>query len=902
METVNTKKSSEPANTGEMNNILSGILDSIPDIIFYKNLEGVYLGCNAAFARFVGMNCSGIIGSSDYDLFDRKLADFFRENDQLMLEQGETRHNAEWIDYPDGRRVLVDTVKSPLKDAEGRIIGIIGISRDITDRKKAEDEWRQNNLVLDQAMIKANQMAEQSESASMAKDMFLAHMSHEIRTPLNGVIGMTRLMLNTSLTDKQRRYAEVAKTSAESLLAIVNGILDFSKIGAGKLDIEHIRFSIDDVINGALNSFSDSAAKKDIQIHAAIDPSIPNWLMGDPMRLSQILNNLMSNAIKFTDAGHIHLSVDIRYLDSRSVAINFAVRDSGIGIIEEHLSHIFDAFGQADKSTTRVFGGTGLGLTICKQLCEMMGGRIRVESTFGKGCVFSFVLPFELAKNVGASLLTEPELDGKKVLIADDNLATRHILFKLLSARSCQVQCAASGQEALEMLQTEAATRTPFELCLLDYRMPSMNGIETAHHIQRDKLLALPPMLLMADSRDQCEIKELVASAGILGFITKPVRPSTLLVEIQSALNGGACDRGKKPAIPEEQFSDVCALTVEDHEINREVIIELLKNIGIETEIAFNGLEAVERVRSRDYDVVFMDIHMPVMDGYAATRAIRSLNKPGVDNLPILAMTALAMKDDRHKFVRAGMNGHITKPIDNSELIGLLRRWLPQKIRRNMLGVAAERVENPGSRHRAPFPQIPGIDVTAGLQHLNGNHALYRRLLIKFAQDDAYALTREQLLDDLKSAHRKIHSIRSIAANLGGTMLASAASELEKALRDGRESEELLQEFVERNTALRAAINGAISLPQNDTIPVSLKSLGTEDELQRLLSRLNGPVTKNEPRACQEILKLFQEKNWPVETRNAIAELNLLISKYRFEEAKKTIKSLLESIDKKTVR
>ncbi len=899
METTSTRKSSEPADTADLNTIVSGVLDSIPDIIFYKDLDGVYLGCNAAFALFVGMNCSGIIGSTDYDLFDRKLADFFRENDKLMLEQGETRHDEEWIDYPDGRRVLVDTVKSPLKDTEGRIIGIIGISRDITDRKKAEDESRQNNLLLDQAMIKVKQLADQSESANMAKDMFLAHMSHEIRTPLNGVIAMTRLMLNTSLTEKQRRYAEVAKTSAESLLAIVNDILDFSKIEAGKLEVEHIRFSIDDVINGSLNSFWDSAAKKDIQIHAAIDPAIPAWLIGDPMRLSQVLNNLMSNAIKFTDAGHIHLSVDIRYLDSRAVAINFAVRDSGIGIIEEHLSHIFEAFGQADKSTTRVFGGTGLGLTICKELCEMMGGRIRVESTSDKGSVFSFILPFELAGNADVSLLTEPDLKGKKVLIADENPATRHILSKLLSARSCQVQCAASGQEALEMLRAEAATLTPFELCLLDYRMSFMNGVETAHHVRLEMLPALPLMLLMADSRDQCEMKEPVAAAGILGFITKPVRPSTLLVEIQSALDGGTTDRGKKLAVPEERFSGIRALTVEDHEINREVIVELLKNIGIETEIACNGQEAVERIRSQDYDVVFMDIHMPVMNGLEATCAIRNLNKPGVDKLAIIAMTALAMKDDRQKFMSAGMNGHITKPIDSRELIGLLRRWFPEKMRRNVLDVAAERIDNPGPRHRAPFPQIPGIDVTAGLQRLNGNHGLYRRLLIKFAQDDAYALTRERLLDDLKSAHRKAHSIRSIAGNLGGTMLASAASELEKALRDGREFEDHLQEFVEQNNALRAAIAAAVSLPQDDALAVPIKPLGTEDELRCLLSRLNSPATNNEPRACQEILKLFQEKNWPVETGIAIAELNRSISKYRFDEATKKINRLMESIDNK---
>jgi len=923
--TTNKNKSSETAEMGDQSTILYKVLDSIPDIIFFKNLDGAYLGCNAAFARFAGKNRAEIIGRTDYDLFDRKLADYLRTNNPLMMEQDEPRHDEEWIDYPDGRHILVDTRKSPLLDSEGRMIGFLGISRDITDRKNAEDELQRINTFLEETTAKANDLAHRFESADIAKSQFLANMSHEIRTPLNGVIGMTRLLLKTTLTDKQRHYAEVAKSSGESLLCVINDILDFSKIEAGKLGIERIRFSIDAVIGSTLDSFWDRAAEKNIEIHAAIDPTIPTWLMGDPLRLAQILNNLMSNAIKFTDGGDIRLSVNIRYRDFQTVVINIAVQDTGIGVTAEQQLKLFTAFGQADMSTTRKFGGTGLGLTICKQLCELMGGRIRMESNAGKGSVFSFILPFAFAEDTNVPLL--PELDGKdkKVLVADDNPATRHLLSKLLSARTFQVRCAASGQDVLEALHEADASHSPFDLCLLDLRMPHMNGIETVLHINREKFPSVPPILLMVNSRDRFEMREHAESAGILGFITKPIRPSTLLDEIQSALDINTSDLVKKSDFMEIRYSGIRALTVEDHEINREIAIELLKSIGIETDIARNGLEAVEKVRSQDYDVVFMDIQMPVMDGLEATHAIRSLDKAGVDKLPILAMTALAMKDDREKIMNAGMNGHITKPIDIDELISVLGQWLPPEMRRveannyssslktscslslkTSCSLSLKTSCSPSLKtsgdidpyHQVSFLQIPGLDVTAGLHRLNGNQELYLSLLNKFAENDDYVITREQVLSDPELAHRKAHSIRSIAGNLGGTELASVAAGLEKTLRDGKGYEDYLQQFIELNNALRAAIAAIVPQRKDSTYTESLKPMGTVDNLRQLLSQLRNPVTNNEPMACKEILKLLQANRWPDETVADIAELNQLISKYRFNEATKTLDRLMESIDK----
>ena len=897
--TTNKNKSSETVSMGDQNTILYEVLDSIPDIIFFKNIDGVYIGCNTAFASFVGKNRSGIISQTDYDLFGREIADSFRANDQLTMEQGESHHNEEWIDYPDGRHVLLDTLKSPMRDSEGLMIGILGISRDITNRKKTEDELRRVNAFLEEATTKANDMVGRFELANTAKSEFLANMSHEIRTPLNGIIGMTQLMLRTTLTDKQRRYAEVAKSSSESLLRVVNDILDFSKVEAGKLDIERIRFSIDAVIGSTLDCFWDRAAEKNIEIHTTIDPTIPTWLMGDPLRLAQILNNLMSNAIKFTDGGDIRLSVNIRYRDFHTVVINFTVQDTGIGITEEQLSKLFTAFGQADMSTTRKFGGTGLGLTICKQLCGLMGGRIRVESTPGKGSLFSTVLPFTIAGDADVHILPELNWRDTKVLVVDDNPATRHILSKLLSTRSFGVQCVASGMEALEALHKADVNLSPFRLCLLDWRMPLMNGIETAWRIRQEKFPTPPPMLLMATSRDRLEMREPAESAGIRGFITKPIRPSTLFEEIQSALDVDTSDHViKKNVFLEVRYSGVRALMVEDHEINREVAVELLKSIGIETDIARNGMEAVEKVRSHDYDVVFMDIQMPVMDGLEATRTIRSLGKAGADKLPILAMTALAMKDDRAKIMNAGMNGHVTKPIVIDELLSVLAQWLPPEMRQNVSAVGLKTAGTPDPHDRAKSLQIPGLDVTAGLHRLTGNQELYLSLLSKFAEDAAYTVTREQLLSDPETVHRKVHSIRSIAGNLGAASLESAATILEKALRDGKEYEDHLKQFIEQNDALRAAISAAIPRPKDDT-HAPPKPMGTVDNLRQLLSQLRGPVTNNEPRACHEILKLLQAKCWPDETVAGITELNRSIAKYRFGEATKTLNILMESIDPK---
>ncbi len=556
-----------------------------------------------------------------------------------------------------------------------------------------ELEIQRDNLEHIVAARTAELMAakEEAERLTRVKSDFLANISHEIRTPMNAILGMLYLALKNELPPALRNQLAKAQGAAHSLLGIINDILDFSKIEAGKLSIEQVEFRLDAVLEQLTDAIGFQAEKKGIEFLIRYDPSIPTPLVGDPLRLGQVLLNLCSNAVKFTEQGEVELA--FRRLDGgdSEITIQVCVRDSGIGMTPEVQGKLFEKFTQADQSTTRRFGGTGLGLAICKSLAELMGGRIWVEESLpGKGTTICFTVRLPIARQAQAHrrVLIEqagPLLKGIRVLVVDDNEVSRDILAELLRFFHLDVGVASSGAAALAALQAAAAA--PYDLVLMDWRMPGMNGDEATQRIHRDPEIPYKPKIVMVTAYGREEVIRLAEQAGVDGFLIKPVSPSTLLDTILPVLGRarifGTDEQhrgGKAELAGSGQLAGARLLLVEDNEINREFATELLRSEGIEVEAAENGQVAIDMVRRQDYDAVLMDVQMPVMDGLEATRRIRALAETPdgarFAALPIIAMTALAMAQDAERSNAAGMNDHVTKPIAPDQLMATLAKWV----------------------------------------------------------------------------------------------------------------------------------------------------------------------------------------------------------------------------------
>jgi signal transduction histidine kinase/CheY-like chemotaxis protein/HPt (histidine-containing phosphotransfer) domain-containing protein len=676
------------------------------------------------------------------------------------------------------------------------------IDAEMTERKVAEkslqerfDELAGTRRAMLNMMEDLSEARTKADEANKTKGDFLANMSHEIRTPMNAVIGMSHLALKTELTPKQRDYLNKIDRGAKSLLGIINDILDFSKIEAGKLDMEAVEFNLEDVLDNLTNVITVKAQEKEgLEVLFKMAADVPRFLVGDALRLGQILINLANNAVKFTESGEIVISSELVEPIEDNVKLKFSVSDTGIGLTQEQIARLFEAFTQADTSTTRKFGGTGLGLTICKRLVNLMDGDIWVESEPGKGSIFRFTATFGLGKEkVKKRFMLSPDLQGMKVLVVDDNATSRDILQDILESFSFEVTLVASGEEGLEDLE-KAPEDHPFELVIMDWKLPGIDGIEASQRIKKNPGLSKIPAIVLVTAYGREDVMKAAEQAGLDGFLIKPVNSSVLFDTIMQALG----EEISKPTPIETEKDKIDAilnslqgfrvLLVEDNEINRQVAKEVLEGAGLKVTMAFDGREAVNAVKSDEFDVVLMDVQMPVMDGYEATGTLR--RDPLFKDLPIIAMTAHAMAGDREKSLDAGMNDHVSKPIDPEILYRTLAKWLPQAgaedPERKRVDIES-RADAGIEGATQPLPELDGINVEEGLKRLLGNVATYRRILLQFSKDFQNATdTMETLVSEEKYDEVRLlaHSIKGAGGNIGAERLQMAAAAIEDLFKE----------------------------------------------------------------------------------------------------------------------
>ncbi len=759
-------------------------VDNAADPVFWINpIDGKIEYANEAASRALEFSRDELLTMNIVDISpnatSERLAEMvaeLREKPSLTLESKATSRTGHTFD------VEITTFLAEYLDRQLMITNV----KNITDRKQAEDEMR-----------KAKEMA---EAATKTKSDFLANMSHEIRTPMNAVIGLTHLALKTDLTRKQEDYLTKIKSAAQALLGIINDILDFSKIEAGKLDIEKTDFQMEDVLNNLSSIVSQKAQEKNLEFLISSQHDIPHNLIGDPLRLGQILINLVNNAVKFTDKGEVVVSVALEEQVDDRVKVRFSVRDSGIGMTPEQSARLFQAFAQADSSTTRKYGGTGLGLSISKKLVEMMEGSIWAESEYGKGSSFIFNVWFGIGSATTPKKRFIPDVAGLRALVVDDNEQAREILTENLRLFALRAESVSSGEDAIRELVAADAT-DPYGLVLMDWQMPGMDGLEASRIIKRGGRLKHIPEISMVTAFGREDIRAKAAEIGIDNYLLKPISPSILydsLMDIFATAQEDKDSRRRKEVTATADATGIRVLLVEDNEMNQQVATELLESAGAIVTIANHGGEAVDILTANEepppFDAVFMDMQMPVMDGLTATKLLRT--KPYLAKLPIIAMTAHALVEERQRCLDAGMNDHVSKPIDPDVLFATLTRWAHAHHEEKV--AAPEKVEAPTPLTAAPakpavaagevvVPEIDGVDVVGGLKRVAGNKKLYRSLLTQFAEKQGDAAT--QISEALRSgdanlAERIAHTVKGVAGNLGINAVQQSSALVEKAIRE----------------------------------------------------------------------------------------------------------------------
>ena len=768
---------------------LKVVIDNAGDGIIIFNKFGVVQSFNAAAETIFGYPSREAVG--------RNIAEFVPG----LLEMGIGERDVTGKRKQGGEFPAEVSLREALMQGVSQYVCIL---RDITERKLAQMQLQRMNEELEMRVEKRTaelrEAMEQAQAANAAKSEFLATMSHEIRTPMNGVLGMTELLLGTQLDDTQQRYTKSVLTSGRHLLGIINDILDFSKIESGHMELETVEFNLGDLVEETVGMFTHTAEAKGLELAIQLSPpDMPLIILSDPFRLRQVLSNLLNNAIKFTRKGQIVVRAHVLPETEDNTRVYLSVEDTGIGIPPKAHAKIFEHFAQADGSTTRQFGGTGLGLAICKRLVKLMGGSIGVESEVGKGSKFTVDIILPKASGTNASPANTLQLEGIRVLVVDDNPTNLEILQLQLSGWRMRVKCCESGPQALELLHEATQAGVPYQLVILDMNMPDMNGLQVAQAIQVDPGIASSRLIMLTSTYMSGNAEERT-QAGILRCVNKPIRQSELREVITWALTADVAAKvvtgAASATAPASQAGNLHGrvLLAEDNPVNQEVAKAMLGSLGLELEIANNGEEALALAAKQDFDIILMDCHMPVMDGYQATAALREREAAGARRLPVVALTANAMDGDRNQCLAAGMDDYLSKPYTKKQLQQILSRWLqaaPAETEKP--GGASPQTAAVAATSATTSPVEPAIDMKVLDQYRefdpSGGLSLAHQIMQVYRDSSGETVQQVERAiaeGDAETMRRSAHTLKSSSANVGAMALSSLFKQLEMLGKEAR--------------------------------------------------------------------------------------------------------------------